>query len=150
MAKVINLDKHRLGGDTASLSECENKTPSDLSAAVSLERVMEQLTDSQSWMEAANTVPPDLSTGDPVHDAQGLALALNHAGRETNDTIEVFKLTMGFFNKLLQPLNEDQREAVLSTLDQNTARALLMLDYSEKLKAAELAPMVDAALRARG
>jgi hypothetical protein len=129
--------------------EHRNASPGDLAASVDVVRLLEDMLDECSWIITADKVPSSISTGSAMHDAMGIALALNDTGREASIALEVFSLTLQFFNKLLSRLNEVQRERVLNTLGKDAARQLLMLDYAEKLKTAELSGLVDACLRAR-
>lgn len=141
----------------ASRSGRRNKSPEDTTASIELERIVESFDDGSNqkhgWLNDAvksGEVPATHSTGNAETDAAGIALTVNKTADMCQFDMIVFKTTVEFFNKLLIKLDKAQRERVLGYLDKNTATALLMLDYAEKLKAAELRPMVDAALRARG
>ena len=151
MSNVTDFNQYK-----AARPKRQNTSPRDLEAAVSLEKIVASLNDDykqkHGWMPEATKagkVPSQHSTGDAETDTAGIALAVNTAADMCVFDMDVFKTTIEFFNSLLVGLDDAQRERVLSHLDKSAATALLMLDYSEKLKAAELAPMVDKVLRAR-
>ena len=157
MGEVININKAHVQ-QRCSLTACScgdgiadpsYKTAEDVSASIYMEQIMSELEEKPCWV-TGDSIPAHLSTGDAETDVAGIALSMDRLGQAVTTDLGAFALSLDFFNRQLMTLDEGQRERVLSRLDKPTATALLLLAYSEKLKAAELAPMVDAALRARG
>ena len=149
-SNVVNINHKSTSSTTAYTQFIQrNKTPSDVAVSISIQRLMADLGDVFAWINTG-IVPEEISTGNAELDTVGLALAVNETGREASEALEVFNETLQFFNRLLRRLDEDARARVLNNLDKEAARQLLMLDYAEKLKTAELNDLVDVALRARG
>lgn len=158
MSNVINITAARTP-NKCTLTSCDcsdggkpldNKTAQDVEMALHMERIFEEIEERTSWMKNLDIIPPHLRTGDHETDVTGIALAMNNLGEKVAVALGGFEITLDFFNRQLMTLDEVQRERVLGHIGKHTATALLLLDYSEKLKAAELAPMIDAALRTRG
>lgn len=157
MNNVINIKSARATPKcTLSCCNCtgggarlDNKTAEDVSMSIYMEQIMAELEEETSWTKNLDVIPEHLRTGDHETDVAGIALSMDRLGQAVTVDLGAFALSLDFFNRQLMTLDEGQRERVLSRLDKPTATALLLLEYSEKLKAAELAPMVDAALKAR-
>ncbi|MDX2506851.1 MAG: hypothetical protein QNL62_20575 [Gammaproteobacteria bacterium] len=158
MGKIINLAAAQVQCKcTLSTCNCneggiklDNKTAEDVCTSIYMEQLLDDIDERTSWMKNLNVIPPHLQTGDHETDVTGIALAMNNLGEKVTVALGGFEITLDFFNRQLQTLDEVQRQRVLSHLGKPTATALLLLDYSEKLKTADLGARVDAALRCRG